>query len=379
MEESLYGAAVNDDVATLSQLLRQDTKLLDKLNSLKSGYRTPLHIAAMLGHARFMEAILGYEASEYMILGRDEDGRNPCHLAAIQGRLEVLEVLIQPAGTVSRRVAAMLQKADRGCNILHLCAIYNQLEALKFLFSKLKLDSDFVNAKNDDGMTILHLSTYYHRDHQITKYLLREQSTKNGGLVKVNLKNADRKTAFHLLLSDYDQGIRSDFEKAQDHILLDWVNLSNIWYERNREALLIVGTILATMSFQIWLSPPGGVEVLENRTVTPIIARLYPDQYKQLVNYNTWSFILSLNIILMTVRGNNLGTATGLPLLLQLVGVLCVLTTAYTYVLSVSFLKPRPETQTINSTIVYHGSIVLPLVIFTTFFMTVYDYRFPYR
>ena len=44
-----------------------------------------------------------------------------------------------------------------GETILHLCVKHNQLEALKVLFENTD-DSEFLNAKYDYGMSILHLA-----------------------------------------------------------------------------------------------------------------------------------------------------------------------------------------------------------------------------
>ncbi|KAL3500826.1 hypothetical protein ACH5RR_039919 [Cinchona calisaya] len=53
--------------------------------------------------------------------------------------------------------SAVQQKTDGGGTILHLCVKYNQLKALEMLINAIE-DPEFVNAKNEDGMTILHLA-----------------------------------------------------------------------------------------------------------------------------------------------------------------------------------------------------------------------------
>ncbi|KAL3500830.1 hypothetical protein ACH5RR_039923 [Cinchona calisaya] len=194
MEKQLYDASLMGDVIALYRLRQEDPLILDKA-ILACEDKTPLHLAAMMGNVDFIKAILqvnnsssyyymclardrgdrdplhlaviydklevlqllinfGFQVVNYMCLARDREGRNPLHLAAIHGRLEILQVLIN-AG-----FQGVLEKAEGGGTILHLCVKYNQLEALKTLVNTLK-NGEFVNAQDEDGMTILHLATYY--------------------------------------------------------------------------------------------------------------------------------------------------------------------------------------------------------------------------
>ena len=148
MEKRLYDVAADGDVSTFVHLLQEDPLLLDKV-SLNCQDKNPLHIAAMLGHVAFVQAILGVNSD--MCLVPDRFGRNPLHIAAIKGRLAVLQELIHA------RPLAAREKTEGGGNILHLCVKYNQLGALQILVQTIR-DHEFLNAKNDDGMSILHLA-----------------------------------------------------------------------------------------------------------------------------------------------------------------------------------------------------------------------------
>ena len=163
MDRRLYDAAVEGDVTALCQLLQADPLALAKA-ALNCEDKNPLHIAAILGHVDFVKAILQVDLASIMCLARDRDGRNPLHLAAMYGRVAVLQVLIR-AG-----FQAALEKTDGGGTILHLCVKHNQLEALKTLVGILK-HPEFVNAKNEDGMTILHLAIYYEQ-HEVNFFFL---------------------------------------------------------------------------------------------------------------------------------------------------------------------------------------------------------------
>ncbi|XP_027183194.1 ankyrin repeat-containing protein BDA1-like [Coffea eugenioides] len=181
-----------------------------------------------------------------MCLARDRDGRNPLHLAAMYGRVAVLQVLIR-AG-----FQAALEKTDGGGTILHLCIKYNQLEALKTLVDILK-HPEFVNAKNEDGMTILHLAIYYEQ-HETVKYILQKI-----GLV-VNARDANGKSAVDVLRglcninSEIARCLKVAGAKTSDFStgLQDLVREHRSWIQ-------VACSIIATMAFQAAISPPGGV------------------------------------------------------------------------------------------------------------------------
>ena len=147
-ETHLRDAAFKGDAATLKRLIREDPLLLDKV-SLNCQDMNPLHTAASFGHVEFVQEIL--EVNDEMCLARDPRGRNPLHLAAIKGRVPVLQQLIRAKPLAAR------EKVAGGGTVLHLCVQYNQLEALKFLLQTIK-DDEFVNLKDGDGMTVLHLA-----------------------------------------------------------------------------------------------------------------------------------------------------------------------------------------------------------------------------
>ncbi|KAK0572687.1 hypothetical protein LWI29_035473 [Acer saccharum] len=84
-----------------------------------------------------------------MSRARDVEGRNPLHLAAMNGRIEVLEVLIRA------RPLAAYANTIWGESILHSCVKHNQLEALK-LVVEIMDDPNSLSAKDEYGMTVLH-------------------------------------------------------------------------------------------------------------------------------------------------------------------------------------------------------------------------------
>ena len=187
----LYDAAVEDSVSTLTSLIQQDPLILDRIISLTSFIETPLHISVLHGHLEFTWALLSHnphlvnEADSLgplplhvaathgpveiicellrlepgTCLARDKDGKTPLHLAIMKGgRVEVVQELITRACPKSIRLSL-----DRGETILHLCVKYDNLQALNMSVEDLELrgendNNNLLNARADDGNTIIHLA-----------------------------------------------------------------------------------------------------------------------------------------------------------------------------------------------------------------------------
>ncbi|XP_027079931.1 uncharacterized protein [Coffea arabica] len=310
-ETHLCDAAVKGDAATLQRLIGEDQLLLDKV-SLNCQDKNPLHIAAMLGHVAFVQAILGVNSD--MCLVPDRFGRNPLHIAAIKGRLAVLQELIHA------RPLAAREKTEGGGNILHLCVKYNQLGALQFLVQTIR-DHEFLNAKNDDGMSILHLAVC-DKQNETIKYLLRNK------VVDVNTKTANGNTALDLIHGDINSEIARSLEDAgakrakdispsatagndwQENKSHSQPSQGGDWLARTRNALMVVASLIATMAFQAGVNPAGGVWQ-DDKTDYPnphnageaVMAHSHPKYYKNFIRVNTVAFVSSLSTIMFLISG----------------------------------------------------------------------------
>ncbi|XXG78978.1 hypothetical protein AAC387_Pa09g0143 [Persea americana] len=184
MDGKLHKAAIRGDVPSLLDLLHRDKHILDRVTVMHDpiANENPLHVAAQFGHVEFAKEVLsrkpeyahklnsqgqsplhlasgaGHVKVVKLLLEkdagfcflRDKRGRTPLHVAARKGQLEVLKEL-----ALAEPTAAWVQ-TEQGEPILHLCASNGQFEALKKLIEWIPGD-DFVNMKDDDDNSILHL------------------------------------------------------------------------------------------------------------------------------------------------------------------------------------------------------------------------------
>ncbi|KAG6660510.1 hypothetical protein CIPAW_03G112300 [Carya illinoinensis] len=209
---ALYEASLNGTVSTLDTLLQRDRLILHKI-SLTSFTETPLHISSLLGHLEFTNALLrrkpqlvekvdssgrtalhlacaeGHthvvkallQANMDMCLVSDQEERIPLHLAAMRGHVKVIkELLIAHPRSISRVNLY-------GDNVLHLCVQYNCLDALKLLVESVN-DEDFVNSKDNDGNSMLHLAVMLGQMKTI-EYLLSIPELKRKAIAKNRIGN----------------------------------------------------------------------------------------------------------------------------------------------------------------------------------------------
>ncbi|XP_062098631.1 ankyrin repeat-containing protein NPR4-like [Humulus lupulus] len=420
----LYKAAYEGNVTTLRELVQQDRLILDRLIVINNnGFsETPLHVAAMLGHVEFVKEIIihkpelakeldnqhftplhlasakGHLETVKVLLSAvddhdlwcyawDGEGRNPLHLAAMRGRLDVLRELLRVAPQ-----AARVNLNGRTETILHVCVRHNQLEALKFLMNVVD-DYEFVNAKDDYGMTVLHLAVA-HKHIEMVKFLLT--NTK----IEVNAVNANKFTALDILAQsqrtekDFDileslryagasrtidqppllatQTQRTINQTHRVHHLTQNSQENKTrkpdisWLSRKRESLMVVASLIATMAFQAGTTPPGGLWQDNSSSTTAANSpsndhlagqsvMAYNDSdflYHSYLISNTVGFVGSLSIILLLV--------TGLPFCQRFLMwvstiILWVTLTAVTatYTIAISIAAPHNDTNIVSHVLLY--------------------------
>ncbi|KAF5480465.1 hypothetical protein F2P56_001213 [Juglans regia] len=379
---ALYEASLDGSVSTLDSLMQRDRLILHKI-SLTSFTETPLHIAALLGHLQFTKALLkrkpqlvekvdssgrtafhlacaeGHtqvvkallQANMDMCLVSDQEKRIPLHLAAMRGHLEVIkELRIAHPGSIS-------QVNLYGDNVLHLCVRYNCLDALKLLVESVN-DEDFVNSKDNDGNSILHLAVMLGQTKTI-KYLLsipelkRKANAKNriGNMTALDVSETCHRDFKCIQIQDILRaaGVRrskdldspllpalheEEAQSAQPIIeeqptddlsrfrkwwryfyLCRWVKhlqSQGNWIDETRGTLMLVATVIATVTFQSGINPPGGVwqqdskngDIAAGTSIFLSQNSKGTDYYYELFLYfNTTSFVAALSVLLVVISG----------------------------------------------------------------------------
>ncbi|KAK2973707.1 hypothetical protein RJ640_021538 [Escallonia rubra] len=138
-EKRLYDASLSGNVETLNELMREDELTLARV-SLTCFNETPLHVAAMLGHANFAKALVSYKPDLASQL--DSQGCSALHLAASNGFVEIVKTLLRVDSDV-----CFVRDEDRRTP-LHLAVMKGQVKVVKELArarweaSRLTLDRD---------------------------------------------------------------------------------------------------------------------------------------------------------------------------------------------------------------------------------------------
>ncbi|PSS17575.1 Ankyrin repeat-containing protein [Actinidia chinensis var. chinensis] len=367
--KKLHEAAIKGSVPSLLQILHEDPLILrpSPLSSPVAAY-SPLHVAALLGYLDFARELLtrnpelagsqspggstplhlasakGYVeivkeltlVNPDMCFAFDLDGRSPIHLAVIKGRVGVLTELVR----VRQEATRVLTRGGESC--LHLCVKYHRLEALKAVVGSLEGEDEFVNWKDGDGNTVLHLAVAK-KQLEIIKFLLARTA------IEVNARNVNGLTALDVLsisprdLRDIEikeclqgHGTMTRFNSVPSNIVNGEIeevpsistrkNLqggSSIkqqpnkhkhtdWLGRKRNALMVVASLIATVAFQAAISPPGGVwqndfdgdsSQKSHEAGKSVMARNIPKAYGQFMIFDTIAFLASLSIILLQISG----------------------------------------------------------------------------
>ncbi|KAH6782940.1 hypothetical protein C2S52_007899 [Perilla frutescens var. hirtella] len=372
-ESKLFEAAAKGCLISLQQLLSDDPLILDRV--IANYYsETPLHVAAMLGHIDFVKEIIHIKpqltnelnsqlssplhlasakghvdvvrallsVDHHTCLARDSNGLTPLHLAAIKGRDEVVKLLLQAQPDAAR----LTSYGDE--TILHLCVKNHQLEALKLLVTAVS-EPEFVNSKDVDGNTVLHLAVEY-KQVETTIFLVSV-----AGPALVNAVNHEGLTAVDVLIrsrrdvrdSEIEEslkhggGIRAlETDMAPPHLssrvkTKSWETKWLDGFDEKKNALMVVASLIATMAFQIGVNPPGGVWQEDNflmdsrgNMVDPrgnpmpypvdehnktvlyprkaghsVLARNNPVAYEDFYWHNTIGFVFSLYIIFFLMSG----------------------------------------------------------------------------
>ncbi|KAK4785318.1 hypothetical protein SAY86_002007 [Trapa natans] len=397
--KKLNEAAMAGDVAALLELLEADPSVLDGSSALhvsallghssfvhevlarnaklatETNYRgsLPLHMAAVKGHLEIVNKLLKVNPDACLVW--DADGRIPLHLAAIKGHVGVVTDLVRAAPESPR----ILTK--EGESVLHLCVKHNRVKPLKVLVDCIGIDDGFLNWKDGDGNSVLHI-TVQNKQLEIMQYFLL--NTK----IDTNSQNANGFTPMDVLM----KGKRDTRDLEMKH-LLEALGSSRVqelpyfadnegiimeatpmevpimkrthkhtdWLGRKRSALMVVASLIATVAFQGVLSPPGGfwpddliVDPASNGTQksheagTALMGTNKPEAYGQYLIFNTLAYVSSLSIILLLVSGLPMKTRVWMWTQMATMWV-AITALTITYFISWIYMTPEDKTGVLNN------------------------------
>ncbi|KAL3744526.1 hypothetical protein ACJRO7_013744 [Eucalyptus globulus] len=385
MDSELYEAAVKGNMASLLELLEKDKLLLDRIMT-GNHTETPVHIAAMLGHLKFVEeqdsqsstplhlaAAKGFLNIVASLLRVDPEicfvcdkyERNPIHVAAMKGHVDVLELLVRTKPDAARSVI------EHGQMILYLCVKHNRLEAMKLLMDILG-DDQFINLGDEYGDTILHLAAA-NRQTKTIVFLIDKG-------VDPNIMNSRGFTALGLLAQGQSvervseimhsvPQISENLDPSKQTVYAnnmvtafhppvgedDKSKAKRKWQNNMHKTLVVVVVLLATMTFQASITPPGGLwqqDDDEHNAGESIMADKYHKRYKKFITCNKIIFVTSLSIIMLFISGLTLEQLQITTWIAMLTTWVAIIFTAVAYAISIWVFTPYDALHDINKTVI---------------------------
>ncbi|KAF2321284.1 hypothetical protein GH714_038497 [Hevea brasiliensis] len=236
---------------------------------------SPMHLA--LQHDKILMVLWLLDVDEGLARVKGRRGMTPLHYATEQGNIPILTEFYEACPESIKDVTY------EGDTALHIAVKNNQIEAFQVLMGWLQRsmfvdaaiwERELLNWKNKEGNTVLHIAASSNQ-RQVVKQLIET-------FVYTNIKNLNGSTAMDILRGHAQF---SDKELSKMQRLPPWGYLTatgragnlkrklsflyawaigsarrekKIQSER-RNALLVVDALIATITYQAALSPPGGV------------------------------------------------------------------------------------------------------------------------
>ncbi|KAK7817133.1 ankyrin repeat-containing protein bda1 [Quercus suber] len=241
MDEWMKQVAESGDVNAVYLLIEKDVKLLEHIDQLPF-VQTPLHIAASAGNIQFAMEMIDVTRRNEMVL----------HIALKYNRLGAFKFFVKQLGLNVYKNAELHQrfvlnkKDNEGNTVLHIAVSKNQTEAVRQLLAW-GYKFVYVNQKNLEGKTAWDI--------------LQGQTQVDNSEMRVMLRDAKAKPASSLsTFNSHPNNQRPPYFSRHFVWALTSINreMRNLTEER-RNILLMVAVLLATLSFQVVLTPPGGL------------------------------------------------------------------------------------------------------------------------
>ncbi|KAJ0103035.1 hypothetical protein Patl1_04340 [Pistacia atlantica] len=191
----LHNAVRNHNRKLAFMLTNKDPEPIQYLNKAN---QSPLSIAidaqvthiAAIDNSKMVRHLANEDDS--LVYQGDRDGLTPIHLAAKNGQIVVLKMLIE----FYPDVFELLENKKR--NILHVAAENGQADIVKYILALPEME-DLINSPDADGNTPLHLAAIKFRNYVI--YILSTSPR-----VTISGTNNGKKTALEIAQSSGDHG-----------------------------------------------------------------------------------------------------------------------------------------------------------------------------
>ncbi|TMW96939.1 hypothetical protein EJD97_006492 [Solanum chilense] len=325
-DSPLHLACLGGHFNFVKELLKLRKELAGELN--QNGFSC-LHIAAANGDLHIVKEILQVDIGLCLVKGRER--RIPLHSAVIKGRVDVMKELLSacvesPCSTLlSRAVSLKLNKQDElGNSVLHLAAARKQHEVVDLLLNG-SLPAYWavgVNSLNQMGFTALDvffLSQSEAGDREIEDILRRAGALKATDMVGIPIRSCNQIRA-----SNRQHGEVMPRRMTKSGWLVDFLK-----YDRDRdsiesirEVLVVIMMLIAMLTFQAALNPPGNLQQQQQPS--------YQIEADHLIHYishiflffNSLGFFISLHVFHIVTRA--------FPMRLELI--FCVFAIGITYI-----------------------------------------------
>ncbi|XP_022955458.1 ankyrin repeat-containing protein NPR4-like isoform X3 [Cucurbita moschata] len=262
---------------------------------------TPLHLASKNGDIDTVRALLENNTSACLVY--DNNGFIPLHYAVINGQVEITKELINATPQ------SIWMKLKDGRTALHLCVESNHLESLKLLIETfMNRHEGFLNTTDDEGNTILDLSIKL-RQSEMVGYLLSLSEVKT----RISTTSNVRKRSLESRNSKKQRRESASFRIGRWKAWRKKLKYKGDWVQEVQGTMMLVGTVIATVTFQAGVNPAGGVwqedtpdsATLKNGTIhragSAIMAYRLPVEHLIYSMANVVSFMASVSVILLII------------------------------------------------------------------------------
>lgn len=187
-----------------------------------------------------------------------------------------------------------------------------------------------VNAVNGYGLTAMDMLVQSRRDKKDMEIAERLQTAGALKAENINLTATQPESLHHQAFPNQSRNSSSSCGSGtRDQMRWDqYFNKHDEWLEKQRDALMVVASLIASMGFTAGVTPPSGV------LSVPIDPKSWGSSYNRFLVYNTTSFMSSLSIILLLVSGVPIRRRE-LVWILMVIMWIAVSSTALTYAVSI--------------------------------------------